>query len=80
LKVKTFCATVKGPGSEAVMIRKCADCGKVRRHYARGMCERCWRNWNARERWKTFGPKERDAALARMRAYAKRRRGDSKSK
>lgn len=53
---------------------RCPQCGAVSAHYARGLCERCWRLARGRERWATLPRAQRERRLAQMRAAARARR------
>ena len=49
-------------------------CHPARRHYARGLCELCYRRARAREWYASLSPAEREARLAQMRERARARR------
>lgn len=55
---------------------ECKECRRKRPHYARRMCEACWRNWRARVRWETMPRRKRRARLRQMRERARERRAD----
>jgi len=47
-----------------MMPEPCKDCGKLLLHYAKGLCERCWRRRYQRERMRRLRA-ERKAEAAR---------------
>ena len=53
---------------------RCDDCGKTRAHYARGKCQRCYKNALKRAAWARMPPKTKAKRLKRMREAARVRR------
>lgn len=54
-------------------------CHPNERHYARGLCELCYRRAQARERYASLSPAEREARLAQMRERARERRAEQRA-
>lgn len=53
---------------------RCPICEQAKvPHYAKGLCEGCWRNENARDRWARMPKSRKQRRLAQMREYKKRR-------
>lgn len=55
-------------------------CHPTRPHYARGLCERCWRLALGRERYARLSPEAREARLRQMRERARERRAEQRAR